>query len=190
MNDQVHLHEGERLLCSAHSSGALLLRLLLRAVLDGVVFGALASALLFIGWWFSGLDPVALWVLLFCPIAAFAVSAVLRYRRWHESGMRVTTERILIETPTGAFGMFHATIKWSQYQESHVERATPLDVFFRSRSLDIRYGSADALRHAHVPSLRMATDLKHYLDKVDATLRQGKADELRPFVAKPRGERD
>ncbi len=190
MNDQVHLHEGERLLCSARSSGALLLRLLLRSILDAIVFGALAAAVLLVLWWFSGLSASLLWVLVLCPIGAFGVSAYLRYRRWSASGMRVTTERILIESPTGALSMFHTTIKWSQYQESHVERAAAFDFFFGSRTVMIRLGSADATRHVYAPSLRMATDIKHYLDKVDATLRQNKADELRPFVAKPRGQRD
>lgn len=190
MNDSLHLHEGERLLCSVRSSGALLLRLWLRSLFDGVALGAVLALLLFLCMWALGLGGAVVWLLPACPVVAFLGSAALRYRRWRDAGLRVTTERILVEMATGALSSFQATIKWSQYQESHVERPHPLDLFFGSRTLTIRHGSADATRHVYAQSVRLATDLKHYLDKVDAVLRQGRADDLRPFVAKPRGQRD
>jgi Zn-dependent protease with chaperone function len=174
----------------AQSSGAVLLTLVLRGFFEGLIVGAIVCALIMAGTLLSGGAPLSYWI--YGTIIVLFVAAVL-YKRvsiWREATFRVTTERILISNP---FAFFHApliTIKWPQYQECEVDHRHFFDIFFLARPLKIRYGTADARYEAHFPSLRYAEDLKHYIDKVDAAIRNRDTSSLKPFVAKPRGKRD
>ena len=189
MDDRHHLHEHERLLAHMRPAGSFLILSLLAGLFDTLLFGVVFSVLLALGFWVSGLDLSAvLFVIVFA--AVFVIVCLRRVFLWREAALRITTERILLEYPRSLFLREHHTVKWTQYQESHPAPRQFFDFFFRARTLNIRHGTADAQRENRYPSLRYAQDLKHYLDKVDSAVRAGKADELRPFVPKPRGQRD
>jgi ABC-type multidrug transport system fused ATPase/permease subunit len=209
MDDRVHLHEGETLLCSLRPSAAVLIHGVLRSILESLVLGVVIFiALLFI----ITLD-VALWSAVLVFVLLTIMFSLRRGQHWKSASVRVTTERLLfqyacalpepkhekvIHDGPGGFGIADLffggslkTVKWAQYQESEVaERAGVLDVFLRSRTLKIRYGTADAQRELLYNSVPFAHDLKHYLDKVDSAVRNGTVASVRPFVAKPRGKRD
>jgi hypothetical protein len=189
MDDRAHLHDGETLLCSMHASGAGLLQDLLRGCIEGLFFGAIigmagAIAITAIGWSFGLVAGVVLLVL------GLALVIAQRVRLWLHTCFRVTTERLLVPAPGPLFHPPLHTIKWSQYQESHVGHRKAFDIFFFSRPLVIRYGTADANKEVRFPALRYAEDLKHYLDKVDSAVRRNDTASLKSFVAKPRGKRD
>lgn len=126
----------------------------------------------------------ALFVLSYCGVAIY------RMQGWRRASMRVTTERILLQSPGGLLARPLITIKWARYQESALARAKPLDLLLRTRTLVVRYGTAGGEREARYNALPMGRDIKHFLDKVDAAVRQGTQAQLRPFIAKPRGQRD
>jgi hypothetical protein len=210
MDDRLFLHDNEKLLCNMHPSKGLLLRELFSAVLAGVVVTLVLSAI-------AGIAAYLLWELFLSPFV-YIVIAILcigffcwrAHREWKHFSFRVTTDRLLLlspEAPRSVKEMTHEphsshhsffgfgshpmhTIKWSQYQESYTTRRSFFDVLFKARPLCIRYGTADAQMHLCFPSLRFANDLKHYLDKVDSAVRAKQVDSLKPFVEKPRGERD
>ncbi|MBI1812475.1 hypothetical protein HYR82_01705 [Candidatus Peregrinibacteria bacterium] len=192
MEDRRFLHEGERLLASLRPSAANLVVDLIRGLLDTFLISLVLLVILTVIWWFSfAASPLLFVMALLVFIVLFAVS-YRRWRLWLHATFRVTTERILLQHHASLFASRLTTIKWPQYQESFIERPTILDLLFRARPIGIRYGTADAQLKTSFPSLRYATDLKHYLDKVDSAARKGHMDEqsLRPFVAKPRGRRD
>ncbi len=209
-----HLHDHERLLCSIRPSGAALGAVVVRTLIDGIVGAAAGwgAALLLAGLADIAVAPVAV-----AACAALVVAAVTGWSRvgaWRRAELRVTTDRVLLQYPsallypsrmnvrwvsrTGGtmryiiqpFGTGTLTVKWSQFQEAQVARPSLLDLFWRSRPLLLRYGSADAEREVVFPSLPYASDLKHYLDKVDSAVRSGQAKDMRPFVLKPKGQRD
>ncbi len=189
MDQRAYLHDNETLLCSVRASGAGLLQDLLRGLIEGLCFGAVigmagAMTALAAGWSFGLPLGVALLVI------GVALVLVQRVRLWSHTRLRVTTERLLVPEPGPLFHPPLHTIKWSQYQESHVGHRRFLDVLFFARPLLIRYGTADANKEVRFPSLRYAEDLKHYLDKIDSCVRKGDLSTLKPFVAKPRGKRD
>ncbi len=188
-DERAYLHDNETLLCSVRASGAGLLRDLLRGLIEGLVFGAVigfVSALTALptGWKFDLQLGVGFFFI------GVIVVLVQRVRLWSDTRLRVTSERLLVPEPGPIFHPPLHTVKWSQYQESHVGRRGVLDIFFFSRPLIIRYGTADANKEIRFPSLRYAEDLKHYLDKVDSCVRKGDLSGLKPFVAKPKGKRD
>ena len=183
-------------------------------MLDGVVGAAVGwgITLVLVGLTDFRLEPLVLAGLLGCAVAA--VVGWSRVRAWQRAELRVTTDRLLLQYPsallypsrmnvrwvsrtggmmryiTQPFGTGTLTVKWSQFQEAQVARPSLLDLFWRTRPLLLRYGSADAEREVVFPSLPYASDLKHYLDKVDSAVRSGQAEHLRSFVLKPKGQRD
>jgi hypothetical protein len=190
MNDRAHLHDGEVLLASRHASPAVFLVSALRGLLDALIVGAILCGLVFAAlyWGFQTLPSVIIYPVVFLVTYGFII--FLRWRVWKHSLFRVTTERILLHVPVGLFHSPLFTIKWPQYQESHVGHRNFFDLFFFSRPLQIRHGTADAHLHNTFPSLTYAEDLKHYLDKVDSAVRKNETAALKPFVARPRGKRD
>ncbi len=210
MDDRLFLHDNEKLLCNMHPSKGLLVRSLFSAVLPAVIVSLVLCAALGIGFYL--LWEMILWPFVYVLLTAACLGFfwMRAYTEWKHFSFRVTTDRLLLlspEAPRSVKEMTHEphsshhsffgfgshplhTIKWSQYQESYTTRRSFFDVFFKARPLCIRYGTADTQMHLCFPSLRFANDLKHYLDKVDSAVRANQIDALRPFVAKPRGERD
>ena len=190
MDARSHLHEAERLLCSMRPSRGYLVGSCVRGLIDGAV-GAVILSLLGAGiGWFAWEVVPSPWLLPLPFALVTGLSWYVRWSTWASATFRVTTERILLEYPTSAFGCTLVTVKWAQYQESSTGNAGLLDALAGAKALCIRYGTADAEREACFPSLRHAKDLKHYLDKVDSAVRKGEIAALRPFVAKPKGQRD
>ncbi|MDO8648243.1 MAG: hypothetical protein Q7R81_00495 [Candidatus Peregrinibacteria bacterium] len=212
MDQRLHLHDAERLLCSVRPSSAFLVWSLLRGVVDGLIVGiplALVIAIVFgiLGW--TGSIGLAVSIVLIVSLLAVWLR---RWSHWRVSSLSVTTERILLQYPSGPTvitksgaairervlvrsggSVLHTslrTVKWSQYQESVLGGKTMFDLVAGSRAVCIRYGTADAQLEACYPSLPYASDLKHYLDKADAAIRSGNVSTLKPFVLKPRGKRD
>lgn len=190
MVDHDHLHDAEVLLCRMRPSGALLVARCLCGLLDSLFAAIVLYAVIGGGLWaVTGEFPSIWWFVVlyaFCVLILF----IIKYRQWSHSSFRVTTERILLEYPSGFIGIFHRTIKWPQYQESFAGHRGPLSLFWRAKPLCIRFGNADGEQTACFPSLRLADDLKHYLDKADSLIRKGQASEIRPFIEKPKGQRD
>ncbi len=189
MDSRAHLHDGEHLLCSMHSSVAALLHSIVRGLAEGLILGAVISLVIAIALFFMN-GAIAVWMIVIVLMLSCALVIYLRWRSWKHGLIRVTTERILLASP---YALFHApltTIKWPQYQECEAGHRHFLDLFFFARPLNFRYGTADAPHEAHFPSLRYAEDLKHYIDKVDSAFRRNETASLKPFVAKPRGKRD
>ncbi len=190
MDDRSYLHDGEQLLCSMHSSTAMLLQSWMRAVLEGVIVGVVLCAIGFVIATFGFDVSLSIWLYVTFVIVSVLIIGYFRWKTWKHATLRITSERILLHNPNALFHSDLKTIKWPQYQESHAGHRTFLDFFFWSRPLHIRYGTADAYNEAHFPSLRYAEDLKHYLDKVDSAVRKNEIAAVHPFVAKPRGKRD
>jgi hypothetical protein len=189
-----NLHDGERLLCAMRPTAALLVGRLLIAFF-GSLFVALTLALVTAVLVASARREVpgvgsASLILASWFTVIMAVSVLRQLFLWRNAQLRVTTERMLLQYPTSLFSEFQKTIKWNQYQESYVGGAGALSLLFRSRPVCIRYGNADGELIMCFPALRHAKDLKHYLDKADAFVRRGEAEQLPAFIEKPRGERD
>jgi hypothetical protein len=189
MDERSFLYDGERLLCNMRASPALLCRSLARAALDALLIGAainivLIAAAFALGW------TVSPWVFALPVILGYGVAATFRWRVWKHARFRVTTDRILVQTPTSFLHPHLTTIKWSQYQESYAGHRGVLDILFRSRGICFRYGTADGNNQICFPSITFAQDLKHYLDKVDSAVRKNAADTVQAFVLKKRGKRD
>ncbi|MSR87404.1 hypothetical protein EXS70_04530 [Candidatus Peribacteria bacterium] len=185
-----YLHEGETLLCSRRSSPAVLILVLLWALFETVVAGAILSILLAAGLYFGLGTTIEWWMVSGVFVICLGVAVFQHVHIWREATFRVTTERILLANPVAFFHAPLATVKWPQYQECEVDHRHFLDIFFLARPIRIRYGTADARSEGKFPSLRYAEDIKHYLDKVDAAVRKGETATLKPFIARPRGQRD
>ena len=184
-----------------------MLRTLLRGVLDALILGITIAGLV-TGIWFFGAETFPpLWFFITLLLVLYGLVAWRRWHVWNHALFRVTTERILLDSPLAFFHSPLRTIKWSQYQESYTghqplestQRAMHsdhgshrhfFDYFFLSRPISIRFGTADAHQEASFPSLRFAEDLKHYLDKVDSAVRRSDVASVKPFVAKGKGKRD
>ena len=190
MDDQMHLHDGERLLVNLRASSTTLLVACVRAIIDAAVVTVILSIPAFLIAWFAfdGAPPVYVYVLI--AAAAYAMMAFFRYRFWRESCFRVTTERILLHHRRSILSEPMHTIKWNQFQEGFVQRRKPWELLFGVRGICIRHGTADAHHVTCFHALSYATDLKHYLDKVDSAVRQGKIESVKPFVLMPKGLRD
>ena len=187
---RLFLHDREVLLCEQRSSGAALTQSLVLGLLDALFLGiGLAIVLALIQWLAVGVVCGVWWY-----VGAFVLSEVLiiikRTQVWKASRFRITSERILLQNPIALLMQPIETVKWPQYQESHAGSKSLLDLFFLSRPLHIRYGTADAKLEVHFPSLVWGHDLKHYLDKVDSAYRAHQAEAVPAFVAAPRGKRD
>jgi hypothetical protein len=190
MDDRSYLHDGERLLLRMGPGMPALLRGIARAVVEALVLGLLLSAVVIGGCWiiFDVALPWYLGALFF--VVAFSTLCWLRHGLWKRAAVRVTNDRILIQEP-GPYSLKSLkTIKWSQYQESATKKGGVVDMLFGVKHLLVRYGTADAQRQAAFPCLPYATDIKHYLDKVDSAVRDGTVATVKAFVAKPRGKRD
>ena len=185
MDSTLHLHENERLLLSVRPSAAFFLYGAVRSVLESLVVSLLLGLLLAFAAHFSFVLPFV-----FLLILLLLILGGTRFLHWRHASFRVTTERMLIEYSGSLFSHTLATIKWGQYQESSLGHRGMLDLLFRSRPLVIRYGAADSKLFVHFPSLTMASDIKHYLDKVDSAVRNHQMENLKAFVAKKKGERD
>jgi len=190
MADRIHLHDAEVLLYYTRPTGSLLVAGCLRGGVDALM----AAGILYVAggtayWAAEGSFPDILWF-----ISAFVLCLAgfswAKYRQWARCSLSVTTERIMLDTPKGFSHVSSRTVKWPQFQESSVSSGGPLAVFWRSKTLCLRYGSSDAEVVLTFPSLRHAKDLKHYLDKADTLIRKNQIAELKPFVEKPRGQRD
>lgn len=191
MNEyRLYLHDREKLLTEQGSSGAALLQSILLGVLDALFLGIGLSSLFAVMQLFAvGAVNGAWWYVGFF-VLAYALTMMKRAQVWKASRFRITSERILLQEPVGLWEQPVQTIKWPQYQESHVGSKNFFDYFFFSRPLAIRYGTADAKMEMRYPSLRWGHDLKHYLDKVDSAYRAHQAESVPPFVSAPRGRRD
>lgn len=190
MDDRRFLHEGEVLLATVRPSAGSLAWNFIQAVVDALLIGIVASVGAGVALWLAVGSPPSAGLVAGIFIASYAAAACLHWRFWRHATFRVTTERILLEHHPTLVTKSSATIKWSQYQESHVGRRSFTDFLSGSRPLCVRHGTADAKIEVCFPSLRYASDLKHYLDKVESAVRRGEAGALRPFVARPRGRRD
>jgi membrane protein YdbS with pleckstrin-like domain len=190
MGDRSYLHDGERLLLRMSPGFPALLRGIARAAAEAFVLGLLLGAVVIGSFWVA-FDIALPWQLgaLFFAIL-FVVLCWLRHGLWKRAAVRVTNDRILIQEP-GPYSLKSLkTIKWSQYQESATKKGGVVDMLFGVKHLLVRYGTADAQRQAAFPCLPYATDIKHYLDKVDSAVRDGTVATVKAFVAKPRGKRD
>ncbi|HRH93058.1 MAG TPA: hypothetical protein PKV72_00835 [Candidatus Peribacteria bacterium] len=190
MDDRSYLHDGERLLLKMSPGLPVLLRGIARGFAEALVAGILFTLFLLGGFWlaFETLLPWQIGI----GVILVLFGALAWYRRslWKQAALRVTNDRILLQEP-GPFSLKSMkTVKWSQYQESATKKGGLLEMAFGVKHLIVRYGTADAQRQAMFPGLPFATDIKHFLDKVDSAVRDGKAAELKTFVAKPRGKRD
>ncbi len=190
MDDRKFLHDNELLLCSQRSSPAVLVSSALRGLVDALIAGIVLSLILLAVLTFVFETSVSVFVYVAIFVIAYGIVFWLRWNVWAHSAFRITSERILLQAPESLFHPPLKTIKWSQYQESHVGHRTMFDYLFLSRPIGIRYGTADAQNEASFPSLRYGQDLKHYLDKIDSAVRKNDPTAMRPFVAKPRGKRD
>ncbi len=189
MDEREHLHDGEQLLLCMRPGVLALLRGCGRAVLEALAAGVVLSIAALLLFWLA-LDMLAPWPVF---IAAFVLPLfglwAYRWFLWRKASLRVTNDRILVEPPGTYLPAVERTIKWIQYQESDVEKPGILELLFGDRDLTIHFGSKDALSEVTFPSLRYAKDVKHYLDKVESSVRAKTVAELRAFVAKPRGKR-
>lgn len=190
MDSRSHLHDAEQLLLSMHPGTALLVRGLLQGIVDAFVATIVVSLAVLAALWFGfeTLPPLYVYVLIF--IVSYGLIAWRKHVLWSKSSLRVTTDRILMQYPKRLSMGSLKTIKWNQYQESYTSKGGALNVLFRSKQLCVRYGTADAHNLACFPSVSYAVDVKHYMDKVDSSVRSGKIAEVKPFVAKPKGHRD
>lgn len=188
--NRLYLHDREKLLCEQRASGAALMESSMRGLLEGAVLGAILSGIITAVSMIAQDNPGRWWWFPSVFILSIALVIFQRYRVWKQSTFRITTERILLQEPVGLWEQPVQTIKWPQYQESHVARKSFFDYFFFSRPLAIRYGTADAKMEMRFPSLKWGYDLKHYLDKVDSAFRAHQAETVPAFVAAPRGKRD
>ncbi len=190
MDSHSHLYDSEQLLLSMHPGVALLVHGMLQAVVDAAVVTIVLALALVVSLWFSFevLPPWYAYALIF--VVAYGLIAWRKKALWSKASLRLTNDRILMQSPK-RFGMESIkTIKWSQYQESFTEKGGILNALFGAKRLCVRYGTADAHRLTCFPSVGYAVDIKHYMDKVDSAVRAGKIGEIRPFVAKPKGRRD
>jgi hypothetical protein len=188
MHDNLHLADHETLLLSAKPSISVVITEAILGLFEGVVLGLLVW---FLGTlavssgeneWFKAI-PATLAALVFLG------ACVRRIKASRHTVFTVTSDRILALTHDKIF--FHKlhTLKWNQYQECTVGRPGPLDVFSSARALSIRYGNADSKLFLHVTPIAYASDVKHYLDKIDGLIRRNSLSEVRPFIAKPKGKR-
>jgi hypothetical protein len=186
MDERRHLHDRETLLFGMHATVASLLSSLFRGLLESLIVAVLFTVIvsLILG------NASGAWVLFLSSLfPVFLILSFLRWRVWQHALFRLTNDRIILEFPGRLFHSPTRTIKWSQYQESYVGHPTFFDLLFRSRPLVIRFGTADGKESTFFPSLRYAHDLKHYMDKIDSAVRKGDTDAMRPFIAKPKGQR-
>ena len=190
MDDRAHLHDGERLLAQFQASSPVLFTHLVRAILDALVLGIVLSIIAVASGWFAANSMPAVWVYVLLFLLAYTAMSFYRWWLWKDSSFRVTTDRILLHHRTSLFSEPMNTIKWNQYQESALKHGRIVEMLFGVRGICIRYGTADAHHIACFPAIAYATDVKHYLDKVDSAVRQGKIDEIKPFVRMPKGLRD
>jgi hypothetical protein len=123
-------------------------------------------------------------------VLIFALAVFRRIRAVQHSAIIITTDRIMVLGHEKYF--FHKlhTLKWSQFQECILGHRSPLGFFFGAAPLSIRYGNADSKLYHHVAPVRYASDIKHYLDKVDTLVQRNALTEVQPFIAKPKGKRD
>ena len=190
MDDRSYLHDGERLLLKMNPGIPLLIRGYCRALVEAISMAALLTLVLLGIFWLS-LSLLLPWeIAIAIAVCLFGLLCWYRTKLWRTAALRVTSDRILLQSP-GAFSLESLkTIKWNQYQESATKKGGLLEMFFGVKNLILRYGTADAQRQAVFPALPYATDIKHYLDKVDSAVRGGKIAEIKAFVPKPRGKRD
>jgi len=208
MDGREYLHDGELLYVQLHPTKAALIAQLTRFVCLTAAVGIAVAILLWFGLTAAGIRVHPLWLAPLPLVLAF-LSGWVTHGHWRAARFRVTNERILLEYKDGilvhpmmpvasdpktakrkpkAYSL--VTIKWNQYQESSLPAGSLIDTLIGARPLAIRYGSADGHMIAFFPSLPFAKDLKHYLDKVDSAVRRGQEAEVKPFVLKPRGQRD
>lgn len=190
MDDRSYLHDGERLLLKMSPGVPVLVRGIARAFVEALVGGVIFTLIVLGGFWMA-FDIFLPWQIgIGVALVLFGGLSWLRRSLWKQAALRVTNDRILLQEP-GPFSLKSMkTVKWSQYQESATKKGGLLEMTFGVKHLIVRYGTADAQRSAMFPGLPFATDIKHFLDKVDSAVRDGKAAELKTFVAKPRGKRD
>lgn len=186
MDERRHLHDREILLFGMHATSASLLSSLLRCFVEALIVSALLTLIISVAMG-SASNALLIFFALFIPL--FALLSLLRWRVWSHALFRLTNDRIILEFPGRLFHSPTRTIKWSQYQESYVGHPTFFDLLLRSRPLVIRFGTADGKESTYFPSLRYAHDLKHYMDKIDSAVRKGDTEAMRPFIAKPKGQR-
>ena len=188
MHDNLHLADHETLLLSVKPSVSVLITEAILGLFEGMVLGLLV--------WFlgtiaaDGSENIFLTAMPGFLAALVVIGAfVRRVRSARHTVFTVTSDRILALTHDKIF--FHKlhTLKWNQYQECTVGRPGPLDFVSSARPLSIRYGNADSKLFLHVTPIAYASDVKHFLDKIDGLIRRNSLAEVRPFIAKPRGKR-
>ncbi len=185
MDERSHLHDGEELLYATRSSGAHLLHLLMQAVPVGIALAALFATV--VSFLLQALAP--LWVIIVIAVPSLILPLYLKWRVWQHGLLRITTDRIVIESPEGWWHPHTRTVKWSQYQECETGKGHLLGTLFGAKSLQIRFGSADSHDILHYPYVYMAGDIKHYLDKIDRQVRMRDFSQIRAFVPKKKGQR-
>jgi len=184
MDSHHHLFDGEELLCEIQPSRWMLASSFFVGFVSLSVVTVLASFIT---------QVLVGEVVPFFFVAGFGLAygafCFLKWKVWQHASFRITNKRILLLHPGGLIPKSSPkAIKWDRYQESAL-RSNIIHKVIRANTLDIYYGTAGAERQTSYPFLPFAEDLKHYLDKVDNAVREGAVQEVKPFVAKARGQR-
>ncbi|MBP9773905.1 MAG: hypothetical protein KBD00_04740 [Candidatus Peribacteraceae bacterium] len=189
MSEHSHLHDQERLLASIGPSKSALVADIVSGLFDGFIIGVVIAAGINI-LLFTQSISLNIFSIVIPLILPMIFNAFWKHKLWKKARFRITTERILMQD-AGRFKMKSLlTIKWPQYQESWNKRLSWIDYVTGAKSIGIRYGNADSQLRAVFPSAVWATDIKHYLDKVDAAFRHNQMETIKPFVEKAYGKRD
>lgn len=182
---QPQLLEERILYRTRRSVRGLLVRLfegLWEGMMTGVLLAVLASGLWFL--LFEGGALIAGLVVLFITVVGFLCR---RYAIWKRTTFTVTSERILIHLYETIFRDTTHTIAWRTFQESEYTGGL-WDHLFNTGKITIRYGTEAAQRVVPIRPIPYALDLKHYLDTINALVKQQvRASELPPFVPAKKG---
>jgi len=154
-------------------------------MIAGVLLAVLAS-----GSWFLLFEEGALLaglVVLCITVVGFLCR---RYAIWKRTIFTITSERILIHLYETTFRDATHTIAWRTFQESEYTGGL-WDHLFNTGEITIRYGTEAAQRVVSIGPIPYALDLKHYLDKINALIKQQvRSSELPGFVPAKKGKRD
>ena len=179
----------ERILYRTRRSVRGLLVRLFEGLWEGMITGVLL-AVLASGSWFLLFEDGALiagLVVIFITVVGFLCR---RYAIWKRTTFTITSERILIHLYETIFRDTTHTIAWRTFQESEYTGGF-WDHLFHTGTITIRYGTEAAQRVVSISPIPYALDLKHYLDKINALVKQQvRAGALPAFVPAEKGERE
>ena len=179
----------ERVLYHTRRSVRGLLVRLCEGLWQGMVTGGLLAVLVS-GVWFLLFEDGAL----IAGLVALCITVIgflcRRYAIWKRTTFTITSERILIHLYETTLRDATHTIAWRTFQESEYTGGL-WDHLFNTGAVAIHYGTEAAQRVVSIRPIPYALDLKHYLDKINALVRQHvPASELPAFVPAKKGKRD